>query len=201
MKHLYLFLLSSSVALACVATNAFALVTWSTDCPTSFTLTICGTGPIGGGDFTSPSGQWDVEDRFDVTGFFAPLRFQQCGSSVEFTLTGGRDSFPSYARCESRNGDTYQYDNTWRGPGDALPGWAMDSCITYKVTNPHNPNTWQWTIECHGAGPDLRDSGCRSHDPCGEPAVPEPGSLWLVGVGLCGLAFAYRHGVGRRVRS
>jgi hypothetical protein len=200
MKNLRLFLLSSSVALACVASRTFAAVTWSSDCPTSFTLTICGTGPIGGGDFTSPSGRWEFEDSFDVMDFSTSLQLQQCGSSVEFTPSGGKDTFPGYDGFGYVNGDNYGSGNTACGPGNTLPGWSVDSFITYQVENPYDPNTWQWIVECTGSGPDLVDSGCKSNGGCGEIVVPEPGTLWLVGVGLCGLVLTRRYGVGRRAR-
>lgn len=201
MKNLRLILLSSSVAFACVASRAFAVVTWSSDSTTSFALTICGTGLTGGGEFTSPSGRWDFEDSFDVLDFSTSLQLQQCGSSVEFTPTGGKDSLPGYSGFDYVNGDNYGSGNTSGGPGNTLPGWSMDSFITYKVENPHNPNTWQWIVECDGSGPDLTDSGCKPNEPCLELVVPEPGSLWLGGVGLCGLAFAHRLGIGHRARS
>ncbi|MGD1019762.1 MAG: PEP-CTERM sorting domain-containing protein [Verrucomicrobiia bacterium] len=201
MKHLRLILLSSSVAFACVVPRAFAVVTWSSDCPTSFALTISGTGPTGGGNFTSPSGQWDFEDSFDVLDFSTSLQLQQCGSSVEFAPSGGKDIFPGYSGFGYVNGDNYESGNTSSGPGNTLPGWSVDSFITYDVVNPHNPDTWRWTVECQGSGPGLADSGCKPPvSGCGI-VVPEPGTLWLVGVGLCGLAFAHRRGLGRRARS
>jgi len=149
----------------------------------------------------SPSGRWEFEDSVDVSSFPRPLQLQQCGSSVEFAQTGEKDILPGYYGFDYRNGDTYKSGNTAIGCGDALPGWSIDDFITYKVANPHNPNTWPWTVACYGSGPDLTDSGCKSHEPCPEPAVPEPGPLWLMGVGLCGLLFSHRRGVGRRARS
>lgn len=202
MKNLHLFLLSSSVAFACVASSAFAVVTtWTSDCTTSFELTICGTGPTGGGEFASPSGQWNFEDSFDVVNFSTSLQLEQCGSSVEFVPTGGEDTLPGYYGFDYVNGDNYGSGNTACGPGNALSGWSVDSFITYKVEDPHNPNTWQWTVECYGSGPDLANSGCKPKGPCGDLVVPEPGTLWLVGMGLCGLVLAQRRGVGRRARS
>ncbi len=201
MKNLHLILLSSSVSFACVASSTFAAVTWSSDSATSFALTICGTGPIGGGDFASPSGRWDFEDSFDVLDFSTSLQLQQCGSTVEFTPTGGKDILPGYFGFGYVNGENYGSGNTSSGPGNTLPGWSVDSFITYKVANLQNPNTWQWTVECYGSGPELTDWGCKSNWSCRELVVPEPGSLWLVGVGLCAMAFAHRRGVGRRARS
>lgn len=108
---------------------------------------------------------------------------------------------PGYDGFGCVSGDKYESGNTACGPGNTLPGWTVDSFITYTVENPHKPNTWQWTVECTGSGPDLTNSGCKSHEPGWEPVIPEPGSVWLVVVGLCGLAFTHRLGVGRRIRS
>ncbi|MGA2604870.1 MAG: PEP-CTERM sorting domain-containing protein [Verrucomicrobiia bacterium] len=201
MKYLRLILLSSSVALACVASSVSAAVTWSSDSATSFALTICGTGPMGGGDFTSPSGQWDFEDSFDVMNVSTSLQLQQCGSSMKFTPTGMTDSLPGYFGFGYVDGDNYEGGNTASGPGCTLPGWSVGSFITYQVADTHNPNTWQWTVECYGSGPELPDWGCKPNWPCQEIVVPEPGSLWLAGVGVCGLAFAHRRGVRRRAQS
>lgn len=200
MKNLCLILLSSSVAFACVAPRTFALVTWSNDCPTSFELTICGTGPTGGGKFTSPSGQWEFDDSFNVTNFPTSLQLQQCGGSVEFAPSGGKDDLPGCFGFGYANGNNYECGTTSSSPENTLPGWSIGSFITYDVVNPHNPDTWQWTIECHGSGPDLVESGCKTDWPCCENMIPEPGSLSLVGVGLCGLGFLHRRRIGRRAR-
>lgn len=199
MKNLYLFLLSSTVALACTTVRVSAVVTapptkvtWGCDTSTCFSLTISGIGPVVGGDFRSPSGDWEFDDLFRVCDFRTCFKLQPSGGSVEWLPAKNTVMLPWCSGFDRTRNGYYEADFGVDERCGPLRGWDIDGSISYKVVNPCNPNTWSWTVSCDGSGPDLAKH-------C--PAVPEPSALWLVGVGVCGLAFAYRHGVGRRVRN
>ena len=118
-----------------------------------------------------------------------------------YTPTGVTNGFPSYFGLDCVDGDSYEGGDTASGPCYTLPGWSVESFITCKVADKHNPDGWEWTVECSGSGPELPDWGCKHDWPCAEIAMPEPGSLWLVGMGVCGLAFAHRRGAHSGARS
>jgi hypothetical protein len=206
MKNLHLFLLSSTVALACTATRVSAVVTapptrvtWGCDTSTCFSLTISGIGPVVGGDFRSPSGDWEFDDVFRVFDIRSCLRLQPSGCSIEWLPAKNAVMLPWCSGFDRTRGGDYEAEYRMDDHSGALRGWNIDGCISYKVSNPCNPNTWRWTITCTGSGPDLAEHCWDRHGHC--PAVPEPSALWLAGVGVCGLALAYRQGVGRRVRN
>jgi len=206
MKHLHLFLLSSSIALACAGTRVSAVVAvtppsvvWGCDTSTCFSLTITGIGSECGGDFKSPSGDWQFADIFKVVKFHSSLELQQTGGFVECMPPTCTQALRWYSGFGRKDNGSYEANCTLGGAGTALDGWNVESFISYEVLKPNKPNTWEWTVVCHGSGPDLlkhcldQDGGC--------PAVPEPSTLWLVGVGASGLTLARWRRMCRRTRS
>jgi hypothetical protein len=206
MKRLYLFLLSSSVALACTATRVSAAVTipqnkgtWGCDTSSCFSLTISGIGPVAGGDFKSPSGDWEIDDLFSALHFGSWLELQPHRGSVECMPTKNTVTLPWYSGFGRTKNGEYEADCRMDDLGGALRGWDIESCISYKVTNPYNPNTWHWTVTCYGSGPDWGKHCFDRNGNC--PGVPEPSALLLVGIGMLGLPLLCRPAASRRPKN